>query len=270
VFEKTLFFDFEMEQGHMSAAQPPVPVVYINLDDALQRRQRLVMQFEKMGIQAERLEAVRWSHLGPQEQARLYSGVLNKKQYHTELVGGEKGCYASHIQAWKMLLDSEHDVMVVLEDDVQLSEHFRSVITALVNLDMAWDMVKLIGRTKEKVQAKRGLCEGFELIDYARVPSYTAGYVLSREGAQKMLQSRVPFGRPIDVDLRFWWENDMRILGVWPAVLTLDETSDISTIAGRKTHRNVWMKWRKLKMKMGLTWGNVLHGLAQKNKLTAP
>jgi len=125
---------------------------------------------------------------------------------------------------------------VVLEDDVQLTTEFARVVDAVCALPGTWDMVKLMGRSHEKVAARRALCPGFDLIDYARVPSYTAGYVVSRAGAEKLLSTRVPFGRPIDVDLRFWWENQLTLYGIWPPVVRLSESSETSTIADRRSH----------------------------------
>jgi len=85
-----------------------------------------------------------------------------------------------------------------------------------------------------------------------------AGYVISRAGAKKLLTSRLPFGRPIDIDLRFWWENELVVLGVTPSVLILDETSFVSSIgdkAGQK--RKSWvMRWKKFRLKSALTFGN--------------
>jgi glycosyl transferase family 25 len=233
--------------------------LYINLDDALERRRNLECQFEKYNIRAERLDAIRWSLLDENTKSLYYSAELNHKQYHSSLVDGEKGCYASHITAWKKFLDSEYSYMVVLEDDVRLAPEFSMVIEAVVDLEISWDMVKLIGRENEKVSSSKRLCDGFELIDYSRLPSYTAGYVLSRNGAKKMLENRLPFGRPIDVDLRFWWENNMSIYGVRPAVLNFDQTSAVSTIAGRKLSGSINSKWRKFKMKLQLTLGNFLN-----------
>lgn len=237
----------------------PVPVLYINLDTAVDRRLRLESAFKVYGIQEQRLEAVRWARLTPDEQTRFYSARLNSKQYHSPMVDGEKGCYASHIEAWRWLLSTDFFCMVVLEDDVCLTPDFLKVVGAVSRLDMSWDMVKLIGRQQEKVAATRDLCPGFELIDYARIPSYTAGYVVSRSGAEKMLATRIPFGRPIDVDMRFWWENGLNVFGVWPAVLMHDETSSASTIAGRHAKKNLFVRWRKLKMKLSLTLWNIWH-----------
>lgn len=72
-----------------------------------------------------------------------------------------------------------------------------------------------------------------------------------------MLQSRVPFGRPVDVDLRFWFENGMRIFGIHPSVIALDDTSSASSIwEHEEPSLTLSQRLRKLKMKAQLTWGN--------------
>jgi glycosyl transferase family 25 len=234
-------------------------VVYINLIEASERRNRMESGFRSLNIAAQRRDAVRWSSLNKSDQDRYYSESINRQCYHLPLVDGEKGCYVSHIEAWRAFLASEFNFMVVLEDDVVIKGAFPAVVDSVTRLAFAWDMVKLVGREEEKIGAAIPLCEGFSLIDYSRVPSYTAGYVVSRGGAEKLLRSRVPFGRPIDVYLRFWWENDLVIYGVLPAALEFDQTSDSSTISGRQKSRSATIALRKLKMKIKMTVLNTFH-----------
>ena len=242
-----------------------LPLVFINLDKDSERRTRIEAQLAHLGLPGERLPAVWWKHLPPAEQSLLYSAERNHGLYYQPLVDGEKGCYASHIQAWRQLLASDAPAMVVLEDDVVLEDAFAPVVQAIAVLGDDWDMVKLMGRPAgEKIRTTRPLTASHRLIQYRRVPSFTAGYVVSRAGARKLLDSRVPFGRPIDIDLRFWWENDLRILGVQPPVVRLDVTSQDSTIAGRGTRASWTTRWRKLAMKARLTWGNARHLRTQK------
>jgi glycosyl transferase family 25 len=218
-------------------------------------------EFQRLQIRAQRLDAVRWTSLEPEKQATYYSESLNKVQYHSPLVAGEKGCYASHLLAWQDLLNSKSQAMVVLEDDVKLTDRFVSAMDAIAQLERPWDMIKLIGREKEKAQTQQPLCEGVDILDYARVPSLTAGYVISRSGAQKLLSSRRPFGRPIDVDLRYWWENNMQIYGVSPALLVLDETSFVSSIGNKLHQRRLLQRWKKFRLKFKMNALNWFHNL---------
>lgn len=214
-----------------------------------------------MGLAAQRLPAVWWADLEAGTQAANHSAGLTGRQYFKPMGNGEKGCYSSHLHAWRQLLASDAPAMAVFEDDVRLLPLLPQALAAIAELPAAgWDMVKLYGREREKIASRRPLlAEQLELITYRRVPSFAAGYVISRQGAQKMLASRLPFGRPIDVDLRFWFENDMRIFGVYPAVIALDDTSQVSSIwAQPEAPMTLQQRWRKLRMKLQLSWGNAL------------
>ena len=237
-----------------------LPLVFINLDKDSERRTRIEGQLAHLGLPGERLPAVWWKHLPPAEQSLLYSAERNHGLYYQPLVDGEKGCYASHIQAWRQLLASDAPALVVLEDDVRLTPQFADVVNAIAALQEPWDMVKLLGRDREKVRSQRPLVPGTALVDYSRVPSMTAGYVVSRAGAAKLLAHRQPFGRPIDVDLRFWWECDqLRILGVSPSAIALDDTSEVSSIWDTRDTLTPAQRWRKFCMKLALTLGNAWH-----------
>ena len=237
-----------------------LPLVFINLDKDSERRTRIEGQLAHLGLPGERLPAVWWKHLPPAEQSLLYSAERNHSQYYQPLVDGEKGCYASHIGAWQQLLASDAPALVVLEDDVRLTPQFADVVNAIAALQEPWDMVKLLGRDREKVRSQRPLVPGTALVDYSRVPSMTAGYVVSRAGAAKLLAHRQPFGRPIDVDLRFWWECDqLRILGVSPSAIALDDTSEVSSIWDTRDTLTPGQRWRKFTMKLALTLGNAWH-----------
>ena len=234
-----------------------LPLVFINLDKDSERRTRIEGQLAHLGLPGERLPAVWWKHLPPAEQSLLYSAERNHGLYYQPLVDGEKGCYASHIQAWRQLLASDAPALVVLEDDVRLTPQFADVVNAIAALQEPWDMVKLLGRDREKVRSQRPLVPGTALVDYSRVPSMTAGYAVSRAGAAKLLAHRQPFGRPIDVDLRFWWECDqLRILGVSPSAIALDDTSEVSSIWDTRDTLTPGQRWRKFTMKLALTVGN--------------
>lgn len=237
-----------------------LPIVFINLDRDAERRTRLLAELQQIDMPSERFPAVWWADVPPAQASRWYSDDLNARQYYKPLRNGEKGCYASHIGAWQQLLASDAPALVVLEDDVRLTPQFAEVVKAIAALQEPWDMVKLLGRDREKVRSQRPLVPGTALVDYSRVPSMTAGYVVSRAGAAKLLAHRQPFGRPIDVDLRFWWECDqLRILGVSPSAIALDDTSEVSSIWDTRDTLTPGQRWRKFTMKLALTVGNAWH-----------
>ena len=244
------------ETANPSTGALALPLVYINLDEDEARRLGIEVAFGAVGIVPERFAAVRWSRLSETEQASLYSAPLNARSYFRPLVAGEKGCYASHIGCWQRLLDSTASALVVLEDDVLPQPGFAELVAAIANLPSGWDMVKLIGRERERPRERWPLHGGFELVSYRRVPSLTAGYVVSRSGAAKLLASRRPFGRPIDVDLRQWWENRLRIRGVLPAAIALAPSEASSSIGARHGRASLAQRWGKFVFKLRYTLAN--------------
>lgn len=241
------------------------PIRFINLDRDTERRLRLEAELARLGLAGTRFPAVLWTELPSREQTRLYSAELNARQFHKSLVNGEKGCYASHLALWQWLIDSPHKLAIVLEDDVRLRDDFGRIAEAIEALPAErWDMIKLIGRAglgkREKLRSREPLCDGYALQHYRRVPSLTAGYAINRNGATKLLASRQPFGRPIDVDLRHWWESQhLQVLGLEPAVIELDETSFESSIGAKVSEAGLDAKWRKFRHKLHYTLGNAWH-----------
>jgi glycosyl transferase, family 25 len=234
-------------------------IYYINLDADLSRRKNIEKQFSSFSIDACRFSAISWKKIPESMQSKYYSQYLNNMQYHSTLVNGEKGCYLSHILVWQKFLKSDATTAFVLEDDALINKDFEIVKDAISELKIPWDMIKLIGRDNEKIRSRCKLITGYEIIEYSRIPSYTTGYAISRSGAQKLLESRIPFGRPIDIDLRFWWENNLCILGVFPHVIKHNDISQISSITGRKSKNSIRSKLAKLRMKAALLVGNILH-----------
>lgn len=241
---------------------PLPPIVYINLARDEGRRRHMEAEFAAQGVAARRFDAVDWRALAPQRQAAYTDAALNRRQFHRSLVPGEMGCYASHVEVWRELVAGGEPAAVVLEDDVRLLPGFAAVCDAVARLDRPWHLVKLIGREgtgrAEKAARRWPLCDGHDLIAYRRVPSLAAGYLVSREGAARLLAARVPFGRPVDVDLRFWWEcgDDFALYGVSPPVLGLDAISEQSSIGAQHRGGGLAQRWRKFAHKVGYTIGN--------------
>lgn len=253
-------------------SRPVPPIYYINLARETARRELMEGAFARLGVPAERIDAVFWKELPPEQQQALYSPALNARQFHLPLIAGEMGCYASHIQAWRRLLASQATCAVVLEDDVQLHDTFVEAVRDIAALPPGWDMVKLIGRrqvNREKIRHRQPLNERTDLVEYSKMPSYAAGYVVSRQGAEKLLAQRVPFGRPVDIDLRYWWEGDLHILGIYPPAVALDVAHQTSGIGKRNVRPHWSVGWRKFANKVKIIVLNAYHRATRPSVLKA-
>jgi glycosyl transferase, family 25 len=230
--------------------------VVINLQDAASRWFAVSRAFERAGIDACRQEAVCGAELNATARAALCPAALNRRQYHRTLSPGEIGCYASHMSVWRQLLQSGESALAVFEDDIEVTGPLAHVLDSIDQLPQPGDIVKLIGRSVEKVADRVPLCRGCDLIAYRRVPSLTGGYVITRRGAEKLLRRHPPFGRPVDVDMRHWWECGLVVLGVQPYPLCEAESAQRTTIPNRYGRVGPLMRASKLRLQLQYSWLN--------------
>lgn len=243
----------------------------LNLARHSQRWERMEEQARQLGLPVRRVEAVAGEEIPPQDLQRLYSPALNDRQFHRPLVPGEIGCYTSHRRIWRDLLASGEELCAVFEDDVLLSPRLPQVMETLKELPPGWDMIKLVSRKREATRRVQTLADGSSLVSYPRVPSLTAAYVLSRSGAQKLLQCRTPFGRPVDVDLRHWWECGMQIYGVRPyPVRCAPQARDSSMVERRSVDPGLGGRLRKLRYQLGYTTRNWLEQQCLEHGISLP
>ena len=135
-------------------------VVVINLATRAERWSAVWQQLLGMGMDPVRIPAVHGASLSSEQRSALYSEQLNRRLYHQPLCDGEIGCYASHLAVWERLLRSGADCIAVLEDDVEIDPSLPQVLAAIESMPGDWDLVKLIGRSVEKVDGAQPLCEG--------------------------------------------------------------------------------------------------------------
>lgn len=231
-------------------------IAVINLATEPDRWAHTRRQFQALGLQALRHEAVPGHLLPVQERAGLYSAELNRRQYHKPLRAGEIGCYASHLALWRRLVASGERSLAIFEDDVALDPTLPAALAQVEAMDLPWDVIKLYGRAQEQVHHRLPCGPGLELVRYRRVPSHTCAYVISRRGAHKLLATRRPFGRPVDIDLRHWWENDLALYGLLPYPVRLAEMSRQSSIDSRRGCAGLGMRLHKLALQAGYTLHN--------------
>ncbi|MDZ7811885.1 MAG: glycosyltransferase family 25 protein [Ideonella sp.] len=239
----------------------PCPIYLINLPKDVARAALMHSQLAALGLleQLHPMAAVYGRDLSEAETARFYSPEMNARQYHLPLSSGEIGCYVSHLNTWQAIVDSNAPGALILEDDVVLEASLPTLMAQLMAAtEPQWDMIKLVGRDAEKTLASWPLNTTHRIVRYARIPSMTAAYFISRAGAQKLLR-RTPFGRPVDVDLRYAWETQLQVYGMLPYPVCLDQSSTVSSI-GRRSSPKTWThRWRRVRQQVAYSFGNWQH-----------
>lgn len=124
---------------------------------------------------------------------------------------GELGIWASNYSAWKNFAKTEHDMLMLMEDDIVLNKYFNTkLIEYIKELPDDWDFftvyIPSFGNVKYKV-GKNSLDINRENICKVYQSWSCLCYIVSKKGAKKLLeQVKQPVTSPIDHWL-FYNEN---------------------------------------------------------------
>lgn len=180
-----------------------VPVIYINLERSLFRRQRMMKEFEDLRLKARpiRLEAVDGFKylLDPSSQPWIHPSL---HRLHSSLVAtkkispGELGCLLSHIKAIFEVYSRKWRSALILEDDADFScvGLWRESLSSLAQrVPHDWDFIQLHRVTndcleKKTIQATIHLRTLYK----NKYPSQcwsTAAYLLSDKAAERFYRT---------------------------------------------------------------------------------
>ena len=216
----------------------------INLDSSKKRwresqKQLLNIQLESTqnnNTHVERVSAIDGKTMSWTELNRHFDAQLNRLQYHKTLTAGEIGCYLSHRKTWSKIIEENLDFALVLEDDFILNGQIEKMFATVATIDQPWHCIKLAEYPIKRKELSSLPLTDFNLVSYDKVPARTCAQLISQAGAKRLLRYTERFGRPVDIDLQYWWEHDLIVLGLKPYLFKINRTSisDIETIHNRK------------------------------------
>lgn len=166
----------------------------INMDKNKERWNRVIQNYNNSDmteINMQRYSAIvgkdvyanNW--LTPYANIELEQTERNKyRLYHYQLTMGGIGCFLSHYNLMKQLIDDpKNDYYFIMEDDIVFSKNtFHTVNHSFFNAPTDWDMllfgyIRLVKNTN------------ISNTDFIKLNSFwgTQGYVISKKGAKKLV-----------------------------------------------------------------------------------
>jgi len=133
----------------------------------------------------------------------------------------------------------------VLEDDLVIDGPLKKITDEIIEADMSWDMVKLF-ETRKSRRELRSLESGVKIVDTPTMPIATTGYIVKVSSLSRLLESTMHFSRPIDVELKSYWELNLRIYSIYPPPIKISEDND-STIGVRQGDLSTVQRLGKIK-----------------------
>ncbi|XP_020812456.1 glycosyltransferase 25 family member [Drosophila serrata] len=178
-------------------------IFMINLKRRPERREKMERLFEELGIEAEYFEAVDGKELTEDRLQEMGVGFLpgyEDPYHHRAMTMGEIGCFLSHYSIWVTMVRKGLKEVLILEDDIRFEPYFRHNAIRVVNQARSVGEYDLIyfGRKRLKEESEPWVSDADSLV-HAGYSYWTLGYVLSLEGALKLLAAK-PLEKLIPVD----------------------------------------------------------------------
>jgi glycosyl transferase family 25 len=210
-----------------------LPIILINLSESKARLERSQQELARAGLTFERLEAVDGRKMSKDELDKITQ--WDKSAFFKPLSPGEVGCYLSHIAAAEKIVRENWPYALVFEDDFRLTSQFSEIISVtLKEAPQGFHIIKLQGNVRGG-EALVNLNSDYEIIRHRCISSQTVAQLWSLEGAKVFLNIARPLRRPVDVQLKHWWEGPLNVFQVSPPiVLDGDAKGTTSTIGARK------------------------------------
>jgi glycosyl transferase family 25 len=208
----------------------------INLDKNQARLENSRRQFEKEKIPFTRIEAVNGWEMNDADIAAVYDADAAAHRYKYPLIKPEIGCYLSHMDAWRRIANGKEGGGFIFEDDFKIIASLHPVLEALSSSPENWGIAKMFSIKKHpRIMHCKPLTNYNDLVVPFQVPTCLLAYAIRKETAQMLVDTSIPFFRPVDEDHKFFWEKNLRVSLVHPSPVAVgDQQTQTGTIGGAR------------------------------------
>jgi glycosyl transferase family 25 len=197
------------------------PIFIINLPHAEERRASIQAVMHKLGLDFSFFDATDGNQLSDEEISKVYDSEKNAKLFKRPLSCSEIGCYVSHHKLWTRIANTEGPGAIIFEDDFEATSDLPLLLREICQIDQPASIVKLYAGKPIKGDLVADLSAGYRVIDPITAPAHTIGYIVPRQAAIRLSKRALPFARPVDMDLKHWWELDIQVFAVEPSPLRI-------------------------------------------------
>lgn len=177
-------------------------VIILSLEDATERRAPLIKAFQAHGVPYEIWHAIDGREGLPPEYESLIDRPAARLNLGRDMRNAEFACALSHHFIYRDILKRGLEMAVILEDDAIVDDRFfrflNTVQTAACDLLLLDHMRALVRRTD-----KMKLDESAMAYRCMSTPWLTTGYIITHDGAQKLVDQSLPITAPAD------WPTDI-------------------------------------------------------------
>jgi glycosyl transferase, family 25 len=184
----------------------------IHLQRANKRKKFVKEIINNVPIISEIINAVDGNSLS---EKKINSILSNKKIYNPKypfkLNPGEIGCFLSHREAWRRIVDQKLEAGLIIEDDVRVNPAIfnKSLNFTLKNIQK-YKYIQFQVREIERKSAIIQTDNELKLLYPVPTQLRTSAQLVSFEAAVELLNKTEKIDRPVDTTLQMFWETKIK------------------------------------------------------------
>lgn len=197
-------------------------IAVVSLKTEHERRQHIDRLFKENELDFEYFDAI--DKLRVADNLEKHGLTVNTEKMST----GEVACYLSHYCLWQQVVDCDLPYLMVFEDDIYFSKSAKTLLNGLDWLPSSFDVIKL-ETMYQRVMINKGISLplGHRLSEMKSRHMGAAGYIISQDGAKKLISMTHKFGIDMPVDKvmfkKFIKKEKNEVYQLFPALCIQDK-----------------------------------------------
>jgi glycosyl transferase family 25 len=207
-----------MKKEFFNTDLPPIWVV--NLERSQDRRQFMQRQLETMGLDYRFIDAVDGKNLTEKDWQK-YSKERALKEKRRELSVGEIGCALTHVSMYHQMIDKDIAEVLILEDDVFITEDLLYVLAQRRNFPQDWEVVNFANDSAKTIPLGEPIFAAYKICKFEGMANRTSTYLINLQGAKKLMAHLYPIRLPADDIIGRTKITGLNLYGITPQVVSL-------------------------------------------------
>lgn len=197
----------------------PLPPIWVaNLARSPERRRFMQQQFESMNLPYRIINASDGKKLSP-EELQKYSQRHAFKDKGRELSKGEIGCALTHAKMYQQMLDDNLDEVLILEDDIVITQDLLNVLLQRRKFPPDWEAVNFANTWAKAIPRGEPVCKDYRICKFKSIANRTSAYLINRQGAKKLIEHLYPIRLPADDLMGRTRITGLHLYGITPSVV---------------------------------------------------
>ena len=229
--------------------QKKYKVYVVNLKKDKKRKEHIINELKKQKIiNYEIIDAVNGNILPLKElRSKTYKNKFKKNHWNVKMSPSQIGCALSHIKIYKLLIKTDFEVALILEDDAVFVENFKNDLENFIIKNFKYKkQIILLSELKEFYSEPISKCKKYELVNVTNA-FFTHAYFINRDAAKSIISFNYPIKTIADNFVFFKIYCGIKITGINPYIIGQDKINYKTTITlSRKKLKKIFLFRKRL------------------------